>query len=469
MPSAILNLIKGDKAGSETDYRDALSVNMHTVVKPIFGVDGYMQQSYGLRKYADGAGVGRGGVYNDRFGEMYRVSGTELESISADGTVTKLGAISGGDLVSMPYSFNTQGIVANGRFYLYDASNGFREVTDPELGNPIDAVWVDGYYFFTDGEFIYHTDITDESSIDPLKFATAEFQPDETLGVAKTQDNKVMVFGRYSIEYFANAATDDFAFQRLPTRAIKVGIVGPHCKAEMGGKWYILGNRKEEAVGVHIVTVGQSQHVSSREVEKVINEYTDSELRQAKIEAYEQENQTYVVVHLPNHVLQFNEGVASKGGIDAAWTILATGERSERPWRAWHLAYDPRLARWTVGDKEAPIVGTIERDEALQYGEMAEWYLFTPYTDIETASIDEVSIETVPGFTTEKDATVFLSMTYQGVTWGKEWTLQYGLPGAYSNRFIARRLGYVSDTFALRMRGVTRSRVAFSRAVIKYG
>jgi hypothetical protein len=51
MPESIINLIKGDKAGDETDYRDALSVNMHTVLRPMFGVQGYMQQSYGLTKY----------------------------------------------------------------------------------------------------------------------------------------------------------------------------------------------------------------------------------------------------------------------------------------------------------------------------------------------------------------------------------------------------------------------------------
>ena len=56
-------------------------------------------------------------------------------------------------------------------------------VTDSDLGDPIDGVWVDSYYFLTDGEYIYHTDITDETSIDPLKYATAEFMPDPSLGL----------------------------------------------------------------------------------------------------------------------------------------------------------------------------------------------------------------------------------------------------------------------------------------------
>lgn len=39
-----LNLIKGDKVGSETDYRDALPVNMVAIPRDIFGVKGYMIQ-----------------------------------------------------------------------------------------------------------------------------------------------------------------------------------------------------------------------------------------------------------------------------------------------------------------------------------------------------------------------------------------------------------------------------------------
>ena len=140
MPESIINLIKGDKVGDETDYRDALSVNMHTVLRPMFGVQGYMQQSYGLTQHGEVDGVSRGALYNDRFGEMYRVNGTSLYRIDADGTATDLGTISGSDLVAMPYSFNTQGIVANGRFWLYSPDDGLQEVTDPDLGDPIDCV-----------------------------------------------------------------------------------------------------------------------------------------------------------------------------------------------------------------------------------------------------------------------------------------------------------------------------------------
>ena len=220
-----INLLKGDKMGAETDYRDYLPVNMSGVLKPLFGAQGYMLQQPGLTKFGQGLGIDRGGLWNERLAGHYRVSGQRLIEVDGSGASVDLGAIDGLDTVSLPYSFNTQGIVANNRFYLYDGAT-LTEVIDPDLGDPIDATWIDGYYFFTDGEFLYHTDIASESSIDPLKFATAEFSPDPTLAVAKTVDNKVMALGRYTIEYFVNQAAENFAFTRLGTRAIKAGVVG---------------------------------------------------------------------------------------------------------------------------------------------------------------------------------------------------------------------------------------------------
>ena len=136
--STILNLLKGDKKGEETDYRDYLPVNMSGVIRTIFGVQGYMLEQPGLTQYATGVGVDRRGIWNERQQNHFRISGESLIEIDEDGNITDLGTIEGSDTTSLPYSFNTQGIVANFRFYLYDPINGLQEVTDPDLGAPID-------------------------------------------------------------------------------------------------------------------------------------------------------------------------------------------------------------------------------------------------------------------------------------------------------------------------------------------
>lgn len=468
MPQAVLNFIKGDKKGSETDYRDALPVNMYAVARPMLGVSGYMSQCAGLRQVTTGVGVDRGGHWNDKLNTHFRLSGDQLVTVE-DGVVIELGEIEGTGQATLEHSFNTQAVVANGNFYLYDPVGGFRQVVDDDLGSPIDVVWVDGYYFFTDGEFIYHTDISDEESIDPLKFATAEFIPDYTYGVSKTEDNKVMVFGRYSIEFFVNAANENFAFQRVSARALKIGIVGTHCKTEVGPQTYILGGRKEQEVSLHIVGIGTSTKVGTREVDKIIAQYSESELETARLESYEHDGYMFVVVHLPNDTLVFNHTIAQTAGIDQAWFIAKSDVNGDTPWRAINGVFDQVANEWVFGDKADGRIGALDSALSTQYGEIVEWILFTPFTYIENASIDELDIETIAGFTTVDDATVFVSLSYDGVTHGQEWTQMYGAPASYGDRFITRRLGHVNNWFSLKLRGASRSRMAFSRGVLTYG
>lgn len=466
MPALPITFIKGDNVGSETDYRDSLPVNMIAIIKPLFNAAGYMLQAPGLTKLGDTTGKSRGGIWNERFKNHYRVDGSKFVSVSSDGTVTEIADVPGADTVSLPYSFNTQGIVASGKFYLYDETNGFREVTDSDLGNPIDCVWIDNYYFFTDGENLYHTDITSEESIDALQFATSEFSPDPTLGVGKTADNKVIVFNRYTTEYFVNTASDNFAFQRQPSRAVKMGIVGTHCKAEMSDGWYTMGNRKEEAVGIHVIGVGSANRVSTREIEKVINKYTEEELSKSVLEARVEDGYSYLLVHLPKETLMMNENVARTQGVESAWTILSTGYQQN--YRAIHGVFDVRLGEWVYGDKNESVLGRLDEKQALHYGVETEWQMSTPFIFIENTSVSKFEIECLPGFNATDDRTVYMSITYDGVTQTSERPRDYGMRNEYGKRFIMRRLGYVRDWFAIRLRGLNSSRVAFARGFIEY-
>ncbi len=469
MPANVpINLISGDKVGSETDYREAMPVNMSGVPREMFGSAGHMLQQPGLTQYGVGVGIDRGALWNERLGGHFRVSGDQLVSISSVGALGALGNISGLDTASMPYSFNTQAVIADKRMWLYDPTNGLVEIVDIDLGDPIDGVFIDGYYFLTDGEFLYHTDLANESSIDPLKFATAEFSPDPTLGVAKTVDNKAMVFNRYSIEYFSNIGNENFAFTRASGRAIKAGIVGTHCKAEMSGAWYIMGGRKEEAVSIHVLGVGAYQKVASREVDKIIGTYSEAELTPAILEARVEDGITYLIVHLPNETLLFNETIAKVVGTDKAWTILKTDVLGNQTWRGIHGVFEPRLGKWVYGDKRSNKLAILDETTSLHYNEISEWLLYTPLMHLDGASIDKLEIETIPGFTTSSDATVFVSLTYDGVVYGTEHSTKYGKPSEYRKRFIKHRLGHVSDFVGFKLRGASRSRMSFGRALIDY-
>lgn len=467
MPTQVLNLIKGDKAGSDTDYRDALPVNMTAVSRPVLGVSGYMIQYPGLKLHSTLSNKCRGGVWNERLSKHYRVNGTTLSTIDSSGTAATIGTIGGTDTASFAYSFNSQAIVANGKLWLHKKDGTFKQITDLDLGNPIDVVWVDNYYFFTDGESIYHTDATNEESIDPLKFSTSAYSPDPVLGLLLTQDNKVAVFNRYTIEFFTNVATTNFAFQRIPSRALKVGIVGTHCKVELGGKFYVLGSAKEESVSCYITGVGSTSKIATREIDKLLGKYTETELSKCIVEAYGEDGYSYVIYHLPNETLLFNETIAQKNGLENAWTILQSP--NDTNYSGVHYVLDPRINKYVVGDKVTDKTGTLEHDLATQYGELVEWELYSPFIALQHGRVHQLDIETLPGFNDQGDATVFVSMSYDGVNYSQQYTEVYGEPSKYNTRFILRRLGYVDDWVGFKLRGQTRSRMTFSKATFNYG
>lgn len=461
-------IIKGDRTVNNTDYRDQLPVNMTAVARPILGASGYLISHSGLTSHATGLGVDRGGYWNENQEIHFRVSGTDLISVSTTGAVASLGTISGTKRSSLAHSFTSQAIVADGRMWLFDGT--LTEITDPDLGTPIDVTWIDGYYFLTDGTFIYHTDITDETSIDPLKFATAEFSPDPTLAVDKTSDNQVVVFGRYSTEYFINRATNNFAFQRIESKALKVGVVGTHCETELEGNFYIIGGGREEAVSIHMISAGRYSSIATREISKILATYTEAQLADAVLETRVEDEDRFLIARLPNETLLYNATIARALGREHAWTIVKSDILGDTKWRGVNGVFDPRIAKWIYGDNQDANIGTLDNTVATQYGNAIEAIFYTPLIDVESASIDQVEIDTIPGHQVNiGDVTCAVSLTYDGLTYGKEWFRLYGQKHKYNNRFILNRLGYVREFVGFKVRCSAPERIAFTFIKMTYG
>lgn len=469
MPETAISLIKGDKVSSKTDYRDALPVNMTAVSRAILGANGYMLSHPGLTLHGTGSGVDRGGYWNERQARHFRVSGTRLLDVDAIGSTTDLGEITGSERVAMAQSFNSQGFVSDGRFWRYDGSS-LTEVTDTNLGNPIDITWINGYYFFTDGEFLFHTDIDDETSIDPLKFATSEFSPDPTLAVDRTSDNQVVAFNRYSTEYFVDQATDNFAFRRIEGKVIKCGVVGTHCETEIQGRFFIMGGGREEDVSIHALSAGTYQSIATREVDKLIAQYTEADLASAVLESRSQDQDQFLMVRLPNETLLCNIGLLQTLGKEYSWTIIKTGVIVDLKWRGVNGVYDPRIPAWVYGDNQNANIGILDNEVATQYGDHVETILYTPLIRLDGASIDKFEIDTIPGHQVDvSDVKAGISLTYDGLTYGQEWFALYGQPSSFNARFIQRRLGYVPDYFGAKIRTVSKERLSFGFLRLSYG
>ncbi len=464
MPTTAIPILQGDKI--DVEYRDNLLVNMTAINKQVRGANGYISTVDGVSDLVDGVGADRGGVYNERFLSQYRVSGSSLIEINNDGTITTIGNISGNGQCSFAQSFNTQAVVTDGNLYLYDPSNGLVQVTDSDLGNPISVTWIDGYYFFTDGEFLFHTDINDETSIDPLKFATSEFSPDKTKAVDKTSDNQVIAFNRFTTEFFVNRATENFAFQRLSGQAVRCGIVGTHAVTEMSDLYFTLGNSKGQSITFNIIRAGSAQGFSNREIDKILAEYTESELSTAILESRRKDQQDFVICHLPRHTLLYNHTIAGSYGSDTAWSILKAGTR-DQVYSAINGVFDPRLSKWIYGHVSSKKIGYVNDKIGSVFGVDAEVEFYSPLIQMGDKSIDKIEIAITSGFVDNK-TTVAMSRTEDGVIYGRERWQLYSNPSDYNKRFIAHRVGYVKNFVGLKYRAVSGSKLSFSNMVLTY-
>jgi hypothetical protein len=59
-------------------------------------------------------------------------------------------------------------------------------------------------------------------------------------------------------------------------------------------------------------------------------------------------------------------------------------------------------------------------------------------------------------------------MSYDGVTFGKEYFNSISVDGGYHKRYIARRLGYIRDSFSMKFRVASSGKVAFSGLTLDY-
>lgn len=483
MPAIPITLIQGDTVdNSKTDYRDALSVNMYAVPKQILGASGYMQQIHGLTQHGTTSGASRGSLWVEHpdLEGHYRVQGTDFIKVNTDGSVSVLGTISGSGPVCMTSTFNNV-IIANGNLFYYNPTDGFRQIVDNPavgsvIGNPISCAYVSSIVVLTDGLRIYH------SSFAPLVGGVAgeevftvdsetipELTADQVLAVRQDENDEIIVFKEFSTEHFFLTGGTGFAFQPANQKGSRQGVVGSRACALLNGVWYTVGRRKETGLSCFVYSQGQRQKIASREIEQILNEYTDEELRDITIDAFVYDDIEMVIYHLPNETLLFNGSIAKTAGKNLAWSILKTDVLGNDTYRAKDFIYDSRVKRFVVGDKRDGKLGLFDDSVATHYGDIAEWIMYTPLNKLEMASIDSLEIETISGLNNpDNDATVFMSLTLDnGRTYGREVTTQYGAQYDYGQRFIRRALGYVRDTVGFKFRGASKARMAFALMTIE--
>ena len=442
-PIMRIPLLSGVVADSSAEYLTALPVNLEVVATDNRIAAAQFRAPAGAVPHLIGPGTDRGGF--DYGGRHIRVMGTRLVEVSTG--IRDLGEVGGTGPVTFAEGFGRLAIRSStSLFYLIDTT--LTQVTDPDLGPVQDIIWVDGYFMTTDGTSIVVTELNDPTRVEPLKYGSAEEDPDMVTGLMKVA-NEAHAVGRYTIQVFGNVGGNGFPFSRIKGATIPQGCVGPHAKCFYADSFAFVGGGRGEAIGVYVAGQGSATRISPRVIDDELAKVADP--AQIVLESRTYRAERRLLVHLPDRTLVFLANV-SKTLEQPAWYVAQSGRGDSYRLRNATLIG----SRWFVGDTESNSLGILDEGVSTHFGEKAEWQ-FTAgllYNEARGAIINTLELIGLPGRAPAGEEPIaFLSMTRDGQTWSEERPCSLGKRGQREARMQWRPRARFANQLALRFRG----------------
>lgn len=449
-------ILSGVFADGSPNFRTSYPKNLIPVPKATGISQGYLRPAEGIVESGTGPGVNRGGIYWKDL--LYRVMGTKLVSIASDNTVTEIGDVGGTDRVTFDYGFTYLAIASNNNLFLYDGTT-LTQVTDPDLGTVLDVVWVDGYYMTTDGEFLVVTDLDDPFSVNPLKYGSSEADPDPVKALLKLR-NEIYALNRHTIEVFDNVGATGFPFQRIPGAQIQKGTIGTHANCVFMENIAFLGGGFNEAPSIYLGANGNAQKIATREIEEILQEYTEAELATAFLEERVDKVHQFLIVHLPRHTLVF-DGAATASLSVPVWFTLSSTLVGQGKWNACTCIY--AYDRWNVCHPDTSQFGYLDDTISTHWGDEIGWEFGTliVYNQSQGAIFHDIELISLTGSTAfGVDPTIWTQYSVDGETWSAEKPIKVGKTGERGKRLLWLQQGHMRTMRMQRFRGTSDAHIA---------
>jgi hypothetical protein len=354
-----LPMISGVTADSSAEFGTSRPVNLEIVAVDNKIAKAQFRATSGAITLSAGPGIDRGGINWN--GTLYRVMGTKLVGVSATGNITEIGDVGGSGPVSMDFGFERLGIRSGTDLYYLEENTHFAKVTDTDLGPVIDMLWIDGYFMTTDGENIIVTELNNPTSVLPLKYGSAEEDPDMVTGLIKAR-NEAYALGQYTIQVFQNVGGSGFPFQTVKGASIPVGCVGPSAKCLFADSFAFVGSSRNEALGVYLAGSGTATRISSRDVDDELAKVTDPS--DIILENRTSRAERRLLVHLPDKTLVFLMN-ASKILGEPVWYVAQSG--SGEPYRIRNAV--ACYGKTFVGDASGNLLGELTDSVSTHFGD----------------------------------------------------------------------------------------------------
>lgn len=452
-------ILNGVYSDGGPDFRTSYPVNLVPVPKDQGISKGYLRPADGIVQNGTGPGTDRGGINWN--GICYRVMGSKLVSVSSAGAVTTLGDVGTGGLATLDYSFDRLAIASGGRLYYWNGST-LAQVVDADLGTVIDFRWVDGYFMTTDGTNLVVTELDDPMAINPLKYGSSEADPDPIKAVLKLR-NEIYALNRYTIEVFDNVGGDFFPFARIEGAQIQKGAVGTHACCVFQEAIAFLGGGRNEAPGVYLGANANANKISTREIDTILAQYTESQLAGVKMESRNDKANQFLYIHLPDRTIVYDLAASGAAG-EFVWFNLVSSVVDFSQFRARNFVwcYD----KWLVGDPQSSSVGYFSELVGSHWGSKVRWEFGTTivYNGGMGAIFHELELVALSGrVDLSASPTISTSYSVDGETWSQDKTISAGTQGDRAKRLAWRQQGFMRNWRIQRFRGDSSAHLAFAR------
>lgn len=452
-------ILNGIYTNEQSDFRTSYPRNMVPVPKQNGISTGYLRPADGIVLDGTGPGVDRGGI--EWNGSCYRVMGTKLVRINANGSNDVLGDVGGSGQVTLDYSFDRLAIASSGKLWYWNGST-LTQVTDTDLGDVLDFCWVDGYFLTTDGTSLIVTELTDPTSVNPLKYGSSEADPDSVVAILKLR-NEVYALNQHTIEVFQNVGGSLFPFQRVPGAQMQRGCLGAFSCAVFLENIAWLGNGRNEQPAVWIGNNGQTAKISTREIEQIINSYTSEQLAGVVMETRVADGHQFLYLHLPDQTLVY-DGTGSQAVGEPVWFVLTSGAAYPGRYLAKNFVWC--YGKWLCGDPSSGRYGHLTNAISSHWGELNSWEFGTTivYNEGRGAVFHEIELVCLTG-RVELGASPVISTAYSldGETWSQERSRPAGRQGERIKRIAWLQQGFMRHWRVQRFKGTSDSHISVAR------
>lgn len=409
MPTVAIPILSGITATENADFSISYPINLEPVPLNSGLSEGYLRSAPGAKIFGQGPGGDRGGInWND---QHYRVMGDELVLVSQTGVVSTIGIVGGKGPVTMDYGFDRLAIRSGNTMWYSDGAT-VTLVSDPDLGPVVDMLWMSGYFITTDGTSIIVTQLNDPFSVDPLKYGSAEADPDMVVGLFKLR-GELYAIGRYTIQVFTNTGGSGFPFTSNTGATVPVGAVGPLAKCAFLQTMAFTGSGRDEALSVYLLDGGSATKIGTRFIDDELAKVLDPS--SIRMEQRMSRDERRLLIHLPDKTLVYMAN-ASRLTQQPIWYVATSGLGLNEQYRLQGavLCY----GKWICGDTRSPYLGVLDDSITSQFGDPQAWQFDTKLNYNQGASgiVHGLELVGLPGRGVV--GSVLMSMTLDGETWG---------------------------------------------------